>query len=116
MGTLRTKAATAEYAAFKDAGGLNGPCPLCVAPAIAEFKHWKIMANRFPYDKVAVTHDMVVSLRHADWADSTLEERAELDEIKKGYINDHYDFIIEATTKKKSIPPHYHLHLIVATD
>lgn len=74
------------------------------------------MPNAFPYDKIATSHDMVVPLRHVPEAELTPEERKELVEIKHEYVNANYEYILEPTHKKKSIPAHFHLHLVVLKD
>jgi hypothetical protein len=53
---------------------------------------------------------MLIPIRHT--ADINEEEQAEFQEIKKSYINHHYRYIMEATHPTKSIPQHYHLHLV----
>jgi hypothetical protein len=110
--TLRTEE---TYKAYKDliaAGGLEGHCALCDAPAIKQFGFWKLMVNTFPYDRIAQTHDMLIPLRHTKESDLTEQELKEYAEIKSNYLQEHYDFLIEATNKMKSIPSHFHLHVI----
>lgn len=85
-------------------------CAICKGVAVESFTYWKIMANDFPYDKIAQRHDMIVPLRHT--ATVTPEEIQELEEIKKSYLDSHYNYIMEATHPTKSIPGHYHLHLV----
>jgi hypothetical protein len=57
---------------------------------------------------------MIVPLRHVGEDELSEEEKAELLAIKKSYINEHYDYSLEATGK--SIPNHFHLHLIVTKE
>ncbi len=85
-------------------------CVLCSLFPVHTYKLWKIVPNDFPYDKIAARHDMVIPLRHT--SEINEEERLELEEIKKTFINDNYRYILEATHRTKSIPSHYHLHLI----
>jgi hypothetical protein len=115
MTAFRSKEMKAKYAAFQAAGGLSGACPLCTTEALKTFTYLKIIPNRFPYDGVAKQHDMVVPLRHATWAQLTEAERSELEAIKETYISDTYEYIIEAAQKIKSIPTHFHLHLVVSS-
>ncbi len=92
---------------------LNG-CGLCNDKIIKQFKFWKIINNKFPYDKIAKEHHMLIPIRHCKEEDLSKEELDELKEIKKGYINDYaYNYILESTNKVKSIPEHFHLHLLV---
>lgn len=74
------------------------------------FKFWKLVPNEFPYDKITKIHDMLVPLRHT--VEINDEELAELLELRNTYINQHYRYIMEATNRTKSIPTHFHLHLI----
>jgi len=112
MATLRTPEGEKKYQDYIKAGGLDNGCPLCRDTARKTFTYWKIVSNDFPYDRVAGAHDMVVPLRHITEHELTAEELEELREIKHSYINDTYDYVIEAVYKKKSIPKHFHLHLV----
>lgn len=109
---LRTKAMIERYAAYKATRPENDECALCVKPATQTFTYWKVTPNEFPYDLVAKTHDMIMPIRHAAEDELTPEEWAEFREIKAGFMQE-YDNIIEGTHRTKSIPAHYHLHLIV---
>lgn len=113
---MRTQKATDEYKAFRDSGGLDVGCALCSGVALKSFRFWKIMENRFPYDKIAAVHHMIVPLRHASEDEVNADEWQEWKEIKHATVGKEYDFFVEATNKKKSIPSHFHIHLIVATD
>jgi diadenosine tetraphosphate (Ap4A) HIT family hydrolase len=112
--TFRTPELEAVYRAHIEAGGNDGACPLCGAPSITEFEHWRIIANKFPYDRIAEVHHMIVSKRHATDEEIAPEEWREYQSLKTGYINDTYGYIIEPTRQKKSLPGHSHLHLIVS--
>ncbi len=112
MYTLRTPEGEQKYQDYIKGGGLDNGCPLCRNNALKAFTHWKIIPNDFPYDRVAERHDMIVPLRHVIEHDLTEEEKKELIEIKDTYINDTYRYVMEASHKSKSIPPHFHLHLI----
>jgi diadenosine tetraphosphate (Ap4A) HIT family hydrolase len=115
MGILRTPEEDARYREYREEGGLK-VCRLCQdEDVIKTFKYWKIMKNNFPYDRIAQTHHMIVPLRHVPEEDITPEEWREYHEIKNTMIQD-YEFIIEATKSKKSIPGHFHLHLIIVKD
>lgn len=91
----------------------DGSCPLCSKEAIRTFKHWKITDNAFPYDLIASKHRMVVPNRHVPEEELSGDELNELAKIKREFIDSDFDYIIEATTKNKSVPEHFHLHLIV---
>ena len=106
----------ATYDAYRAAGNLDKNCVLCDCQPINEFEHWRIIRNIFPYDKIAKSHDMIVPKRHVTELNLSEGEMAELRNIKETYLHTNYDFIIEPTYKMKSIPQHFHLHLIVARD
>lgn len=109
----RSKETHNKYESDRTPGVANDSCPLCTAQTKAVFTHWKIMANKYPYDSVARVHDMILPIRHAGWNDLSDEELAELSELKKGVLNEQYVFAVEAFPKQRSVPGHFHLHLIV---
>ncbi len=116
MGNLRTRETSQKYTDYRIQGGLDGGCRLCDAQAVKEYRFWKVSINNFPYDRIAEVHHMLLPIRHTDEAGLTEEERQELLAIKDGYVQHHYEFMIEASQKHKSIPAHFHLHLIVAKE
>jgi len=116
MGTLRTPETLQKYRDLIAAGGLQGDCALCGAPSLKTFTYWRIVANAFPYDKIATKHDMILPIRHTTEEGLTREEDEEFKHIKASYLQPEYEFIIEATNKMKSIPAHFHLHVIIAKD
>jgi predicted nucleic acid-binding OB-fold protein len=114
--TLRTPQNEARYREVRASGLLDKGCVLCTMETVIVFKYWKIVPNQFPYDKIAVKHDMIVSLRHVEEKELTDAEKTELLELKENYLKEHYQFFIEASQKAKSIPEHFHLHLVVVKD
>lgn len=112
--TFRTPETEAVYLEHIRNGGNKGDCPLCGAESIMEFGLWRIIDNKYPYDAVASVHHMVLPKRHASEDELTDEEWAEYETLKRGHINDTYGYIVEPTRRKKSIPGHAHLHLIIA--
>jgi diadenosine tetraphosphate (Ap4A) HIT family hydrolase len=109
---LRTKELKERYKSYREAGGLQDGCALCAKPTKQIFRHWKVVVNEFPYDLIAESHDMIIPVRHVTEKEITTEEWQEYQTIKADFIQQ-YDYIIEATNKTKSIPEHFHLHLIV---
>ena len=89
-------------------------CPLCEEQSLVKsFKYWKIIRNAFPYDKISSKHDMILPFRHVVENKFNKKELAEFKKIKNNFINkSDYNFIIETTLTKKTIPNHFHLHLI----
>lgn len=115
MASLRTPETEQKYREHIERGGLVH-CPLCRIEPLKTFTYWKIIPNDFPYDKVAERHDMVVPLRHVAESDLTEEEKKELKEIKDTYVASTYVYVIEATKGFRSVPAHFHLHLITLKD
>ncbi len=116
MGTLRTEEGEKAYAIYLSRGELQTGCKLCEKPPLQAFSHWKIVQNNFPYDKIASVHHMIVPLRHIGETQLSMEEASELFILKHGYLNERYEFILEPVQRRKTIPEHFHLHLIVAKD
>lgn len=85
-------------------------------PRIAEFKYWYILDNFYPYDTIAEVHHIIVLKRHValKWSLLNQEERDELEELKvNGYINKHYDTLLENLPVAQTVPGRFHLHLIL---
>ncbi len=116
MGELRSEKMLAKYLARLAVIAGEPDCKLCALPIIESFTHWNIVPNEYPYDLIASVHHMVLPKRHCTAEELTDEELSELYQIKRGYINEHYDFINENVTHTSSIPAHHHLHLIVVRD
>ena len=115
MNTFRTQKSVKKYLNYLKTGVKPGFCPLCdKAPAIKKFNYWKISENSYPYDKIAKVHHMAIPMRHVSEEDLNAKEVAELRKIRESYMHEEYDWIIEAANRRKSIPDHFHLHLIVA--
>lgn len=113
--TLRTKEQAERYAAHRAVGGNDMGCPLCGETAIDEFTYWRVIQNNFPYDTIAAVHHMLVPKRHVTERELAPEEQAELFTIKNDHLGA-YDYILEATPARKSLPAHFHLHLIILKD
>lgn len=116
MGTMRTKEMIKKYEAHKRALDPNVPCELCTKEPLQTFQYWKITDCMFPWDKIAETHHLILPLRHATDLELTAAEWQELHEIKQKHLQAAYEVIAEATNKKKSIPGHWHLHLIISKE
>lgn len=109
---FRSPETAAAYRDFRDSGAMDTECPLCNGVAVEQFTHWRVMENRFPYDRIAEKHMILLPERHVTEMQLTPEEREELIVIKAGYAQQ-YDYILEVATRSKSIPHHFHLHLII---
>lgn len=116
MAHLRTKETAQKYEEYIKKGLLDQGCNLCLAPSIKEFRYWRIINNTFPYDRIAEIHHMIIPKRCIVESELSEDEVQELRKLKTKQINNDYEFIMEATKKKKSIPGHLHFHLIVVKD
>lgn len=79
-----------------------------------EWSFWILIANRYPYDKVCVEHDMLCPKRHIeDIEDLTFAEFQEFAQIKKDLeASVKYDAIMLNMPHRRSILPHLHFHLL----
>jgi hypothetical protein len=116
MGVFRTKNTYDSYAKYIAEGNLGNGCNLCSAASVKEFEHWKILNNLFPWDNISKINHIIVPKRHVLYEELNEAEKKEFDSIKLGYIETEYEIIAEATNRKKSIPTHFHKHLLVLKD
>ena len=91
----------------------NGTCPLCSAPSIVEYEYWRIISNKYPYDAVAKVHHMILPKAHGPESELSTEAVAELYRLKTEVLGKEYSHLFEALPGAKSIPGHFHLHLMV---
>ena len=101
-----------KYAQERVADVKTDRCPLCDANIIAEYD-WKIIENKYPWDAVALQHDMIVPKEHLQEKELSSAAVDELYRLKYEVLNTKYVFITEALPGSKSVPGHFHLHLIV---
>lgn len=113
MASLRTKDIEESYQKYIAEGGLEKGCILCGKKSLKDFNYWFISENDFPYGRIASVHHMIIPKRHAVENKLSEKEKGEFKKIKEGYIKQNYEFIMEATDKVKTIPSHFHLHLLV---
>ena len=89
-------------------------CLICPIPTKREIGSFRIIANEFPYDAVSAVNDMLALKEHAPCL--TVEQLVELEAIKRLLGAERfYDLILENLPKKKTIPGHYHIHLMKLT-
>ena len=89
-------------------------CPLCEKEPLKDLGLWRIVDNSYPYDRIAKVHHMIIPARHVSEDGLTKDEQEQFRELKNSYIADNYDWIIEATHNNKSLPAHFHLHLLIS--
>ena len=85
---------------------------------ITEYHHWVIIPNQFPYDMVCVRHDLLLAKRHvARLGEATDDERQEYYRILKELdCEGHYQSLIGHFSNKRSLPEHFHVHLVTWKD
>ncbi len=117
MRDLRTPKTHNKYVSRIKRGFLSVCCNLCKdKKTIKKWKYWRVLGNPFPWDRIAKVHHMIIPIRHSHEQELTAAEKKEFASIKKKYLVEKYEFIVEASDKLKSIPGHFHLHLIILKD
>jgi diadenosine tetraphosphate (Ap4A) HIT family hydrolase len=115
--SLRTDSTQKRYDEFKKNIGDDTLCRFCSESnpdTKTSFAHWKILHNRFPYDKITTFHDMLIPKRHFEReSEMTDEERGELTKIKTDVLPKHdtYDSVMENMSGSRTMD-HYHIHLL----
>jgi galactose-1-phosphate uridylyltransferase len=109
----RTQQTQDRYQTERQEEVKNDTCPLCTDNSIAEFIHWRIIPNKYPYDAIASKHTMIIPKEHLRESELSQAALDELDVLKRTTLNEEYLYIIEALPKTKSIPGHFHLHLLI---
>jgi len=108
---MRTDETQKAYMELKERRDPRSPCPMCSADSELDFHYWRIIANDFPYDKIAERHSMLVPKRHiAELRELSAEALAEYDEIESKITG--FDALLKNLPHDQSIPDHFHLHLI----
>ena len=83
-------------------------------PRIRSYGHWYIVENQYPYDRVAEVHHMLVPIRR--FSERGEMEYYESDELRfilrELALNEEYDSLIENFPHERTVPEHFHLHLI----
>jgi hypothetical protein len=115
--SLRTRKTYEEYNEIIAERILENGCALCREnkdELIKEFKHWKIIENKFPWDLIAKTNHLIIPKRHVIYEELNSEEKEEFDLIKSEHVEKGYELMAEALVK--SVPKHFHIHLIILKD
>lgn len=109
--SLRTASSELRYQHYKATGRL---VDLQDEDTVIEFKYFKIIDNRFPYDMAyAVCHMLIPKRRVSDYTQLRWRERRELKQILYGeIIQGGYSQIVENTAPTRSISAVWHLHLL----
>lgn len=80
-------------------------------PSIIEFKYWRLIKNRYPYDaRCSVSHMLLPKRVFADYdVSATFAEQEEFKHLKKTL---NYDFVLWNMPAKQTQPKHFHVHLL----
>lgn len=82
---------------------------------VMNFKYWVVIKNKFPYDALMKKHHLIIPKeRKASFMDLPKLARAEYREIISK-LKDYkfYESVIENFPAKRSVPHHWHAHLVV---
>jgi diadenosine tetraphosphate (Ap4A) HIT family hydrolase len=91
--------------------------PLHEEPSLKSWEHWRLIANRFPYDIIYKDHKMLLPIRQvSSWSDLTEDEQAEFWLIIDTFVEPDYDLWFVNTNKRRSILSHFHVHLATYYD
>jgi len=107
-----------EFEVHKEPGKSHNPFRFALenpqGKIIKKFNHWFIMINDFPYDAVAETNHMIVTLREVsfDWKLLNKEEKKEFQILRDTYLNENYDVIYENLPSGQTQSGWFHLHLL----
>ena len=112
----RSEVIAKNYQEHRESVKFSESCALCLAPSLIEFDQWRVINNDYPYDLIASKHHMLIPKRHITEAGLSEAESKELISIKNHEQLRDYDYLIEAANHKKSIPQHFHIHLIVGKE
>ncbi len=111
--SLRTARDEKYYAVAKKKG--KSAKPLLEEERIAEWKHWALIENEFPYSAAFKVHHLLIPKRVACKNDLTKTELAELDAILDE-LSETYDCHLVNYVNKQSIRSHYHVHMLTYKD
>lgn len=110
---MRTEETAQAYERAQEQKKSDGACRLCEdTDSIKEYQHWRLMPNKYPYDRYFTKSDMLVLKRHDDERGLTDDEREEYFKLKSDVLIDVYDAVLDNLPKQKSIPHHCHFHMV----
>lgn len=90
---------------------LGGTIPLDQEPRLLQWKHWYLIANRFPYNMIFAEHDMLLPLRgFANRGEMSVAEFIEYNQIIDELSNQ-YDLVFENFNHRRSVLGLFHIHL-----
>lgn len=100
----------ASELAYQDAKTTGATVPLDQEEHIFDFDGWYMIENRYPYDMIFETHDMLLPRSGAATREElTLAEALELNTIL-AELNHNYDLYFENFSHRRSVMSLFHLH------
>ena len=85
---------------------------LTIEPLI-EFEHFRIIPNKYPHDKIAKTHHLLIPKRRIDsWTKFNRKERKEFKKLD-GFLRHKYDSISQNYPSLLSVRDIVHWHLYI---
>jgi len=107
----RTALSELRYQGAKEVGILK---PLEEEPVLREWKYWKLIENRFPYDMIYSVHHMLIPKRTVSHRQHLfISEDMELKKIINQFDDDgYYDGVLDNFKGRRSVHNIYHVHLI----
>ena len=112
MPSRRTQKSIDAYKKVRDTASEQTYSFFSDAPAITEYKYWRLLKNNFPYDAIASKHYLLTPRRVFTYdSEMTSPEREELYIIKRQLAKT-FDSILENFTQRRTIKEHFHLHLL----
>lgn len=109
--SIRSQKTINNYKKFLKSGFVG--CGMCREKNVKEFTYWRIIKARFPLDKIAKTNHIIMPKIHHTIEKLNIREKKEFELIRKTFLRDNYDALLEAMPRSQSIPSHHHIHLLV---
>lgn len=109
--TARSEEMEARYQAARKAGTLKN---LADEASIKEWKHWKLVQNRFPHDKLNTVHDLIVLKRNVHESNYWGLHDAEILELFREILPEldvEYDYFKINGHKCRSVTNTFHVHV-----
>ena len=110
---LRTKKLQEFYLEYKKTAPYEA---LHKEPSIREWQYWRLINNRFPYNKLASAHALVVLKRDCSIFHLTEDELNELWGVILTWADRIYDTSIVNFSSVRSVNHTPHVHLITYLD
>ena len=101
----------ADEAIYQAAKAVKNTKPLYEEDLVREYRHWRIVKNRFPHTKLADENHMLVLKRKADMGHVTLREWWEFAKIVNSIAHEYDNLVYNMPSIASVIDvPHCHLY------